>query len=401
MDEQNTTREQNTGDVQGKVRERSKAGTHTPSGPQGKKKVQVRKKKRKKKSKFKTGLLIYALVLTVIMIGVWIFFYSFIDGYEKGMPYNTMAKVAAEFDDSKIEQLFADIESENEFEGKDVMIAYVKDIIKDQEITYQEAKENTAKNPVYELMCGDKSFAKVSLKKVGKIKHGFKKWAVDTISFAEYMPETSSVTITVPQDAVVTINGKEVGSSYITGKDVEVEELNHVAQYLKQVPKKVTYEAAGFFETPQIEVKNADGKNLDIEQKENQYVAGFAVDAQTEAEMKGYVEEVTDAYARNFANLGKAIYQYVMDQSELSDAIELSTTYFYPTEYISGTEFASREITDFVRYTEDCFSCHVKYDYVIHFNGYSIDHDTSSVDMIWTFVKSGDNWYLTDTKYTE
>lgn len=352
-------------------------------------------------SAFKRGLLIYAAVVMLIVVGVWIFFYSFIDGYEKGMPYHTIEKTAKDFDSSKVEELLKDTAVTNEFEAPSIVADYVKNIIQDKEIKYQEAKENTSAKPVYELLCDDEAFAKVTLKKAGKIKHGFKKWAVDTISFEEYMPETSSITVVAPQDAVVTINGTEAGEQYIKEKDVEIEELSAVAKYLEAVPKEVKYQVDGFFEKPKVTVKDKKGKKLKVSGKKGAYTAGYVVDSGTEKEMKAYVEEVTDAYARNFANLGKQIFSYVMDNSDLSDAIELATTYFYPTEYVTRTEFASREITDFIRYTDDCFSCHVKYDYMIYFSGYSIDHDVSSVDMIWTFVKSGDQWYLTDAKYTE
>ena len=111
--------------------------------------------------------------------------------------------------------------------------------------------------------------------------------------------------------------------------------------------------------------------------------------------------DVTNAYARNFANLDKSIFNYVRPGSELYDAINSATTYFYPNSKISGTEFTSREVTDFVKYSDDCFTCHVKYDYTIYFTGYSIDKDVSSVDMTWVFVQKDGLWYLTDTKYYE
>ena len=69
--------------------------------------------RRKSKKRFKLALLIYTFVLTVIIIGVWIFFYSFIDGYEKGMSYNKIAEVAETLDETKVDEFFASVKSPN------------------------------------------------------------------------------------------------------------------------------------------------------------------------------------------------------------------------------------------------------------------------------------------------
>lgn len=357
-----------------------------------------RKKSQKKKSKFKLGLLIYAAVLLVIIVGVWIFFYSFIDGYEKGMSYNEIAEIARELGENP-DSILSNIQVSNEFEDSSYAITYIKNLIQGKEIEYREAKENTTTNPVYELLVEDKVFAKVTLKQDGEIKHGFKNWVLSEVSTEEYLPATASVVVYSPSNSEVYINGKEVGESYIIEENLEIEVLDKVAQYLDSVPTQTKYEVKGFFETPQIEVKDENGNVLDLLAEGNTYTAGFAYDTATADEFKTYVEDVTYAYARNFANLAKNIFNYVRPGSDLYASIESATTYFYPDSKISGTEFTSREITDFVRYTDDCFTCHVKYDYTVYFTGYSIDKDVSSVDMIWVFVENDGLWYLTDTKY--
>ena len=355
--------------------------------------------RRKSKKRFKLALLIYTFVLTVIIIGVWIFFYSFIDWYEKGMSYNKIAEVAETLDETKVDELFASVQSPNEFESADYIFSYIKELIKGKNVTYKEAKETTTNIPVYELLVDNKPFAKVTLVQNGTIKHGFKNWEVQSVSVDGYIPETTDITILTREETKVYINGKEVSDSYITEKEIEVAALKNVAQYLEEVPTEDKYEIKGFFEKPEIVVKDSDGNVVDIVENENVYEASYTPDSATEEEFKSYVEDVTYAYARNFANLGKNIYNYIRPNSELYAAVESATTYFYPDSKISGTEFTSREITDFVRYSDDCFTCHVNYVYTIHFVNYSTDKDEQKVDMIWTFVRYNGLWYLTETKY--
>lgn len=359
-----------------------------------------KKKGKKKKSFFKKGLLIYAAVLLVIIAGVWIFFYSFIDGYEKGMPYNKIAEISKEIKENP-ESLLKDVKVSNDFESNDYAINYIKSLVSGKDITYKEAKENTSADPVYELIVDQKVFAKISLKEDGKIKHGFKNWAIKDVDVADYLPTTADITVLAPDSSEVYVNNVKVSDEYITDKNVSIDILSNVEQYLSNPPKMVKYQIGGLFETPAVSVKDLNGEELEVVEDSGNYTAGISKDASLEEEFKQYLLDVTNAYARNFANLDKSIFNYVRPGSELYDAINSATTYFYPNSKISGTEFTSREVTDFVKYSDDCFTCHVKYDYTIYFTGYSIDKDVSSVDMTWVFVQKDGLWYLTDTKYYE
>ncbi|MDE6209491.1 MAG: hypothetical protein K2M73_07440 [Lachnospiraceae bacterium] len=357
-----------------------------------------RKKKKNQKSKFKKILFIYAVALLIVTVGVWIFFYSFIDGYEKGMSYHKIAEIAEDIN-KNLDSYLANITAGNEFEDNSYAVNYIRSLITGKEIEYKEAKENTTVNPVYELLVEDKAFAKVSLKQDGTIKHGFKKWTISEIDLVDYLPTTATISILALEGSTVYVNGIEVNDTYITEKGVSVDLLSNVEQYLDVVPKITKYEINGLFETPTVVVKDSTGNEMDVSVDGGTYTAVTNSDSSLEDEFMQYVQDVTYAYARNFANLGKSIFNYVRPGSDLYESINSATTYFYPDSKISGTEFTSREITDFVKYSEDCFACHVKYEYTIYFTNYSTDKDVSVVDMIWIFVEHDGLWYLTDTKY--
>lgn len=355
-------------------------------------------RKKKRKGLFKKGLLIYATVLLILIVGIWVFFYSFIDGYEKGMSYHKIAEIAEEIKTDP-DKVFKDIKLSSEFESDDYAVNYIKNLVTGKEIEYREAKENTTSDPVYELVVDKKVFAKVSLAQDGKIKHGFKNWKIKSINISDYLPATTQITVLAPSDSDVYVNDVKVSVDYVTEDNVTIDVLSNVEQYLQNSPKMTKYEIKGLYETPEVSVKDTAGNNLEVIGESGKYTAGVSESKELEEEFKQYLLDVSNAYARNFANLDKSIFNYVRPGSELYDAVSSATTYFYPNSKISGTEFTTREISDFVRYSDDCFACHVKYDYTIYFTGYSIDKDVSSVDMIWIFVEKDGLWYLTDTKY--
>lgn len=114
-----------------------------------------KKKGKKKKGYFKKGLLIYATVLLAIIACVWTFFYSFIDGYEKGMSYHKIAEITKELKENP-EKLLKDTRINTEFEGDGYAVNYIKSLISGKDVTYREAKENTTADPVYELVVDKK-----------------------------------------------------------------------------------------------------------------------------------------------------------------------------------------------------------------------------------------------------
>ena len=383
-----------------KTREKTKEKAKTSD-----KKGKTSSESKKKKSKFKLGLLIYAIVLLVITIGVWAYFYSFIDGYEKGMAYNAVDEVAVDINNNGIDKYIQNIDGGNEFEGSEYVYEYIKNLVSGKTVTYKEATDNTASNPSYELMIDEKTFAKVTFVQDGTIKHDFKNWAVESFSVSEYIPETKDVTILAPVGSKITINGIEVSNTYLVEENVEIPIMAAIAEYMEYVPTSSKYEVKGFYEEPVVEVKDAQGNVLETLVDNNVYTAGFSTDEETEEEFMEFVENVTYAYARNFANLSSNLYNYLLSGSSLREDIASVVTYFYPDSKLTGTDFVSREITDFVRYTDDCFSCHVSYEFAAYFNGLydylgnPVQEEVSRVDETWVFIRKDDSWYLIYKEY--
>lgn len=357
-------------------------------------------KEKKKMSRFKKGLIIYGLVLLVLISGLLVYFWQFIGAYEDAMPYNVMDKEIKGFDAGKIEEYidFDSFDVNYDFVSKEKIIEFVKSKIKG-EITYIEAKENTDKNPVYELKAEGETFAKVFLEENGVDGFDYTQWKVKEYDFSCLKPETHSVTVQTIAGAKVYLDGQEVDSKYITEEDITVEKLSVVSEYLTSTPTYVKYEINGLTDKMEVTSKGADDVELPVTVDKNTYSFTFAENNEFEKEILPYVENVNELYAKFFANSGWDIYNYVLDDSKVDTNLELSTTYFYPSEYISGMGFTSREFSEFVKYSDECFSCRVDYVFEVYFKGYYTDKEVTENDMYMIFVKKDGKWLFADFIY--
>ena len=105
-------------------------------------------------------------------------------------------------------------------------------------------------------------------------------------------------------------------------------------------------------------------------------------------------------YAKNFINVDKNIYSYVMKDSYLYESMKSATTYFYPNSSIKTYYFTEKVIDNYVVYNENCFSVDVKYTLFVDFvPSYKQDNTTENGNFRFYFVLKDGKWYLTSLSY--
>ena len=170
------------------------------------------KKKRRLKGYWKF-LAIYSGVLAgLIVIGlIWV--YGLLGAYEKGMPDVAMDNIIrTQFSSENIDNLVNQNAGEvSPYEDVDNVRKYLENTVNGNLTFARKSGEYTNDSPVYLVKSDDKNIAKVSLKETGKNRRGFSVWAVDAVTFGEFLGKDNAITITAPSDAVVTINGKQAG----------------------------------------------------------------------------------------------------------------------------------------------------------------------------------------------
>ncbi|MGN0407637.1 MAG: hypothetical protein ACI4EJ_05210 [Bacteroides sp.] len=357
-----------------------------------------KRKYRKKISRFWKFLGIYsAILVALIVIGI-IWVYGLLGDYEKGMPDVAIGDVIKkQFSADNIEQLVMDnADGISAYEKMDYVVSYMKNAVAENEVTFaRKSGEYTTDTPVYVIKSGDKNIAKVSLKSEGKNGHGFPEWGVDKVTFGEFLDKDNSIIITAPSKAVVTINGKQAGDDIVNEKDVAVEKAKNVGDYVA-VPTNTIYKIEGLMAEPEI-LATLDGTQLNVavdEQNKGGYVISYPTD-----------EELLKAQSDNIKNINVEYGKYIINKGSLTRLKSYMTG--NAKQYVSDIpavwaflwgktytyEFKTNDISNFVKYSDDCFSCDVHFDLYVDWGKGNKTYDTN---LSYVFVKQNGKWYLAD-----
>ncbi len=352
--------------------------------------------KRRKGKTFKKFLIIYSAVLAFLCIIVWGILYNFIGDYEKGRPSSTMDTLAARFSADNIENLLNESGVVvNEFESNEMVAEYLKDKLNNEKVSYKKkAREYSEETPVYIVFAGETPIAKVSLDKDGQGFWGFNKWKLGQISFDDFADKTTNnaITVSVPKGSTVTINGVEVKDDYIKEDDIEFEPCKHVSDYVNQ-PLRTTYEISGLIIQPDIKV-HFNENDLTVEVSKNTYTANYPSD-----------DELLESVHEDIMTLGRNYGKYIINRGSLSSLTNQMVG--YAKDYMSDIpavwaflygmtytyEFQNENISNFVKYSDDCFSCDVYYDLYVQWNGGDKTYNTS---LTYTYVKIDGKWVVAD-----
>lgn len=359
-----------------------------------KKKTSGRNKVLSRLNKFGKFLLAYTGVLVGIVLILLVLLYGLLKDYESSMPNNTMDTVVKQFTAENIEKLLNEnAVSVNEFESSATVADYFKSVMSDSGVTYKRKNgEFTNTTPVYVVMSGKTIIAKVTLAEKGQNAHKFTEWKVGTISFDGYIDAKNDITITAPSAAVVKINGVTVGESYIKQKDVTFDPVKNVGTFVT-TPTNTVYKVSGLMAAPQI-TATLNGTELPVNVDKKICKIGYPTDAALLEAQKANINAINEAYGKYIINKGSLsnLTKYLVGnaKSHVSD-IPAVWAFLYGMTYTY--EFKNQNITDMVKYSDNCFSCTSNYDLYVQWSNGNKTYNTS---MIYTFVKTNGNWYLAD-----
>ncbi|MGN0160858.1 MAG: hypothetical protein ACI4AQ_05680 [Lachnospiraceae bacterium] len=344
-----------------------------------------------------SGFVIFLLVYSVILIGVigagLGYVWNLLIDYEAGMSDVNMERYLTEFDAEHIGGTFDKYPAETSvYETSDVMKAWFENQVAESDVSFEKLTgQYTNATPVYEVYAGEKKIARVELSEVGKNGHGFPVWEMSGVSFDGYMDILDAVNIKVPLNAQVQINGIPVKPEDLKETE-EVDLAGAAGDYVEQIPGYNIYEIEGLHFEPVISVL---GDNI-VEVEDAQYAVcyDYGTDEALLNEVRGRITQMAHAYGT-----------YIINKGSLSDATgfmvgkarqvlsDIPGTGFYLWNEEYTYDFQKDEITDFVRYGEDCFSCEVSYYLHVSYRGGSrnIGYDTK---LQCFFVKNKGNWYL-------
>ncbi len=356
------------------------------------------KKRRRKAKGFKDFLIIYSSVLGVIILITWFLLYGLLKDYEAGRPSTTMDTIISKFTVDNIEELLNESGvTYSEFEDNKIVGDYLKSKLADSSATYKKKSgEYSEDNPVYVVYANDTAMAKVTLEADGKNGHNFTKWKMGSISFDEYADKKNSkaFTLNVPKGSTVKLNNIDVSESYITADDQQFDPCKHVSNYVT-TPVNTVYTVSNLLVQPQISVQlNGVELTVNADTKNNTYTAVYPSDDKLLAEQQNYIKTVAESYGKYIINRGSlsTLSGYMLGYAkEYVSDIPAVWAFLYGKTYTY--EFQNESISNFSKYSDNCFSCDVYYDLYVD---YGTGNTTYNTSLTYTFVKTGGKWYVAD-----
>lgn len=216
-------------------------------------------------TKFQKGMLLYAtvfLMLTAVGLGV---FWDFLGVFEASQSTNTMESYLSQLDGDSV------YDHAGVFTGKlDYRLEpeeHCREVISqllDQPLTYaRDSKESTQTQLKYVILLEGEPIGKITLTQQEAGRYGYAPWQVAEEEFDLSFLLKEEITVTVPPEYTVAVNGLVLEHAYITESGVPYEALEAFYEDY-ELPTLITYEAGPFLEEPRVEIRDGEGKPVDL-----------------------------------------------------------------------------------------------------------------------------------------
>lgn len=329
-----------------------------------------------KKKKFPVFWTAWFLFLTVLVV-FWIFVLRYVNdcllAYENAQPERVVEALAQALEDGQAETVLAFPTSENRFQDPDLAKKRYLSQLAGKEITYdKDPGSYDAQNPVYRLFADGRQAATVSLHELSSkplmLILSMQEWEVVS---AEPVLENGEKVLLIyaPDTCVVRINGVEADERERNGEEHEIQEFAYAAEYTS-VPRLVEYEIAGLFEEPEIEIVDCFGEKLEYTRTDNIIEATVFPTSDMDGQLAGYVLQnavnYSNFFSRDLPGCQKSVAPLRSMFPEGSEFLELADNYRKHDMWMysshSAPTFSNERVTDYVRYSEDFFSCNVYFE---------------------------------------
>lgn len=352
--------------------------------------------KKKKLGRFAKFIIIYSCTAFIVMIAVWGLLYAFLDDYEESRPSVAMDKIMSDFNAENVDKLLNSAElTTNEFETIDIVAGFLKSQLEGKETSYRKSNGEYSENtPVYIIYAGDAPLAKVELTKSGKNFFKFTKWQLGGICPYDVSPKTTSktVNVTVPSGSTISLNGVSVDAEYIKNDNITFEPCKNIGEFV-EVPTMTEYEVTGLLCEPDIAVEY-NNTTLVLSGENGVYTCSYPEDTALLEAQRDTIINTAETYGKYIINRGSlaGLKKLMVGRAEtyISD-IPAVWAFLSGKQYTY--EFKNESITNFKKYSDNCFSCDMYYDLYVNWGYGDKTYETS---MTYVYVLIDGKWYVAD-----
>ncbi|MCF0228446.1 MAG: hypothetical protein HUJ76_01970 [Parasporobacterium sp.] len=361
---------------------------------------------KRKSNTFKKRLLVYSAFLVCVIITGAILFSSYLSSYEKSRPYVTASSITKSFLSAEgLDKLLKDNEDKLDVTGEmDSVFASYESKVVGKQISYIQNSENRTDAPSFDIIADNEVVAKVCLEHEGSAGWGFQSWKIKKMNIGQYIPNMTEYMVVVPQGSTVYLDGIMLDSMHIIDSGTP-QILQNVKKFLNTVPAYDTYRITSMAE-PSVTAKDSTGKDITLTTSDTTLSAANTSQEFIDEVMPN-TEATLECYAKHFIHESYNLNAYMLPGTPFyisifgEDGTYGVDTSLYNYEYVSDYGFTEKNITNFVKYADNCYTVDVQYNMYVDFSDDSFSDNDQQLDATWVFVYDDDknDWFLADCQY--
>lgn len=316
-----------------------------------------------------------AVALIAIVIGL-IWLNGVVADYEIAEPRHVADEVVKLFEDGSYDQVYEIDTSAQDISGGDraFYVESLKNLSAGKRVSWSFASESEGQRK-YTVTLDGSHFADFTLVPSGETtSHGNTLWKLGSITtnvvtennLRASDPAMAAYRIQAPADYTVLIDGEALTEDAVIRRDISVLPDKFDLPEGAAAPTLVEYGFNSENEKPDIRVTDASGGEMSVvESSENIWVCAPREDA----EMKAKCEEAVRKLAQRIAkftsqDLGQAtILESTVPGSPAETQLKRFSNRWAPTH--KSVSFENMEVSQFYVLSDDCFTCHVTFDFII------------------------------------
>ena len=323
-----------------------------------------------KNKRFPVFYTIYFTLIVLFIVGLFtglIFLNDYLEAYENTRPWHAMERVMNEYflTDDKSPLLLKSGYSVPKYSSISDVLAYLGDAIDPDDIAYYKTSSDETKT-VYNVVSKDLKIASVELTLGEKgEKEPFAEYELSKLSLT--IGGSTGLSVKAPTGYPVFVNGYELTSEYLTGEAEQTESCKHMYGDAQGITY-VTYTLEGLFGEPIVTAKTNDRKSA-AKVSSDETKVFYTVEpsySEPDEELSSMIlaaSEYYAAYMQGDVPFGK-VSPYLDRESDLYVNVKTSDTRWVIDHNGYSTE--NPEISEFYFYSDDVFSCRVKFTHVLH-----------------------------------
>lgn len=365
-----------------------------------------------KRKKVPVFLISYLCFLSTC-IAFWVFVILYVQNclvlYEAAQPEYFVDELTGRLSRDGISSIFKVDASPTRFESAEDIEAYYDKSIQGKTIVWQQDKSSyDVSSPVYRFYADEVPVGVLTLREVSPEPLLFIltlcEWEVAAAEPLIAAP-SESITVIVPENYSVLVNGETMGPGEFTGNFMVLEQLQYAKDYVA-VPRIVEYHVQELFEKPVVEIRDAFGAFVEYEEL---YEAGHTqitvdafpvseMDPRLAAQVLEYAERYTNFFSRDLPGCRDSVEPIADMFPKDSYYLELADNYrkedMWTYSAHSMPTFENENVSDYIRYSDELFSCEIYFDKRIVLSTKAVRIVTTHERFTFGYVEGG--WKILD-----